>query len=672
MKRSVKQTMCKLFYCSMALVFGGMAAFNCVQPTRTVAEESKSLRNLFLYNEAALNTEENVDLSTKGLDTGKSGLLFTSAKTGDEAEGEKIGFKGILSGEFEIDFRVFSEKNYVARNAESTVTHTAIGWNSNLNQSTSCYAADEFNPYMDLKEVGIKFTSNTDASKWFVVYVHGGYAGLRADMASARVYTSADNEDWPYELKGYGLVGNDGWPSASWEPGDRQGANYTMLGTTFSNALIRGESTSAMIKFDPENMEVYGYNSGWGLVRDLEGNSKLSSSYNEWFGSLNSSDFVGGYTVELQFTDVTSNGTVGNTIVDKEDGYNEVQSRAYQTFDAPYDRYANMLLYSLKAGGVEYNMSEADSADGKTVVWMDEIKDVTTNTVLDMTPNVYNTKEGEKAYDGTITWKASDGRTGEIVAKDGKYSFAPTSYGMYLFTYSPMSDNSTSSFMFGVNVKRACTVTLKNVDGDTIKTETLLEGEKYTLEGIEEDGKSQIGWWYNGGLYPIGHQLSVNSDIELTICSINFTVSTQATLRTVKTKNFGYGMLFESTLDTALFDELRADGYICRYAYGYILPTDLIGETFTPTNDGLSLKLTYQDGKAVFGLTDLYEKNYTRDFSILAYFAVNYSDGTTAMITSKYDAQAHRFNIRDLAVEALKNESNFTADELSVIRQFAK
>ena len=672
MKRNVMKAIRKLLCCSMAVVFGGIASFNSMHFTKTLAEESNSIQNLFSYNKTALKLEENVDLSNKGLDAGKSGLLFTSTATGDDAEGETIGFKGILSGEFEIDFRVFSEKNYVARDAESTVTHTAIGWESTLNQSTSNYAADEFNPYMDLKEVGIKFTSNMDSSKWFVVYVHGGYAGLRADMSSARVYSSADNQEWPYELKGYGLVGNDGWPSASWEPGDRQGANYTMLGTAFSNTFIRGESTSAMIRFNPETMEVYGYNSGWGLVRDLAGNSKLSSSYKDWFGSLEAADFAGGYTVELQFSDVTSNSTVGNTITDSGAGYNEVASRAYQTFDTPYDRHANMLLYSMKAGDVEYNMDGSASEDGKTIVWMDAIQEVVTNTSLDLTPNVYNTKEGEKVYNGTVTWKAPDGTTGEIVVKDGKYEFTPTSYGIYLFTYSPMSDNSTGAFVFGVNVKRACLITLKDAAGNIIKTETKLEGEKYTFEAIEESGKAQIGWWYNEGLYPVGHTITVNGNIDITLCSIDFSVSTNATIRTVQTKNFGYGMLFEATMDTVLFEQLRSAGYICRYAYGYILPTDLIDGDFVPTNAGLSLKLTFDDGKAVFGITDLYEKNYTRDFSILSYFAVNYSDGSTAFVKTQYDGQAHKFNIHDLAVEALKNESSFTSEELEVIRHFAK
>ena len=76
--------------------------------------------------------------------------------------------------------------------------------------------------------------------------------------------------------------------------------------------------------------------------------------------------------------------------------------------------------------------------------------------------------------------------------------------------------------------------------------------------------------------------------------------------------------------------------------------------------------------RSVFGITDLYENNYTRDFSILSYFAVNYSDGSTAFVKTQYDGQAHKFNIHDLAVEALKNESSFTSEELEVIRHFAK
>ena len=673
MKKKLEKIIGRFVCCIMGFMCGTFSAVNMAQRINVTAEgNDKSMSNLFLYDEQTLVTEENFDLSEKGLDAGQRGLLFKSVKTGDEAEGEKIGFKGILSGEFEIDFRVFSEVDYVPRAPECRLTHSAVGWNATLNQTTNCYASDQFNPYMDLKEVGIKFTSNTDSSKWFIVYVHGGYAGHRADMASARVFTSEDREDWPYALKGYGIIGNDGWPSASWEPGDRQGANYTMLEAAFSNTFVQGESASALIKFDPVNMQVYGYNSGWSLVRDLSGNNKLSTSYKDWFGLLDASDFVGGYTIEMEFTDVTSNSTVGNSIVDKADGYNDVSTWAYQTFDAPYDRYANMLLYSIKAGDVEYAMNATDDLDGKTVAWIDEITSATVNSIVDITPHVYNTKIGDKLYDGSVCWTAPDGSTGEVVAKDGKYQFEPTMYGDYIFAYSPMLDNSTSAFLFGVKVKKSYTVTLKDSDGKELKRETVLEGDRYAFETYAEEGKAQIGWWYNGGLYPIGYEILIDEDVQLTICSIVFSVSEKATIRTEKTNNFGHGMLFETSLDTEMFDKLSADGYIFRYSYGYILPTDLIDGRFIPTTEGLSLKLTYQNGKATFGITDLYQSNYKRDFSILSYFVVNYSDDSIGFVCTKYDENINKFNIYELATEALQDTSGFTAEEVDVLRRFAQ
>ena len=384
---------------------------------------------------------------------------LTTTKTGDEAEGTKFYVNETFNDTFEMDFRVFSQKNYTPKDASKTYTHTAIGWNSkNVGNSINYYKDDVFNPYLDLKEVGIKFTSATDSSKWFIVYVRGGYADLRADMASARVYTSTDNPDWPYALKGYGLVGGDGWPYASWDTNVAKGCSYTMIGSSFSNTYINGESPSTMIKFDPTSMTVFGYNGGWGAIRDLAGNSGLHT-YNDgtWFGTLSAADFAGGYTVEIEFTDMTSNTTAGNSIVDSDVGYNNVADAAYQPFTDTYARYANMYVYGIKSGDVTLDNTDLISAKiiaNKPVVSANYNKVVTDGQSIDVTPVVYDVNLGNIAYTGTVTWmNLSDETTGEIVANEGKYVFTPASNGTYLIFYSSMTAENvlaTDSFVVAV------------------------------------------------------------------------------------------------------------------------------------------------------------------------------------------------------------------------------
>ena len=387
-------------------------------------------------------------------------LHLTTTKTGDEAEGTKFYVNGTYNNTFEMDFRVFSQKNYTPKDASKTYTHTAIGWNNgNLGTSINYYADDAFNPYLDLKEVGIKFTSATDTSKWFVVYVRGGYANLRADMASARVYTSADRSDWPYALKGYGLSGAEGWPYASWETANAaNGTNYTMIGSSFSNTYINGESPSTMIKFDPTAMTVYGYNSGWSAIRDLAGNWGLHTYDGDgWFGTLSAADFAGGYTVEIEFTDMTSNTTTGNSIADSDVGYNNVADAAYQAFTDTYARYANMYVYGIKSGDVTLdnaNLISAEITAKKPVVSANYNKVVTDGQSLDVTPVVYDVNLGNIAYSGTVTWmNLSDETMGEIVANEGKYIFTPASNGTYLISYSSMTaENVLATDSFAVAV----------------------------------------------------------------------------------------------------------------------------------------------------------------------------------------------------------------------------
>ena len=385
---------------------------------------------------------------------------LTTTKTGDEAEGTKFYVNETFNDTFEMDFRVFSQKNYTPKDASKTYTHTAIGWNSkNVGNSINYYKDDVFNPYLDLKEVGIKFTSATDSSKWFIVYVRGGYADLRADMASARVYTSTDNPDWPYALKGYGLVGGDGWPYASWDTNVAKGCSYTMIGSSFSNTYINGESPSTMIKFDPTSMTVFGYNGGWGAIRDLAGNSGLHT-YNDgtWFGTLSAADFAGGYTVEIEFTDMTSNTTAGNSIVDSDVGYNNVADAAYQPFTDTYARYANMYVYGIKSGDVTLdnaNLISTDFEAKQPTVNVDYNKVVTDGQSIDVTPVVYDVNLGNIAYSGTVTWmNLSDETTGEIVANEGKYVFTPASNGTYLIFYSSMTaENIVDTDSFAVIVE---------------------------------------------------------------------------------------------------------------------------------------------------------------------------------------------------------------------------
>jgi len=243
---------------AIAIVMCFMFGFT-MKPYEGLADkQTKVYSNYFSYNENELTLTENFT-SSKVAD-GKTGVLVSSVKSGNEAEGATLTYNGVLSGTFETEFRVLSEKDYQGADG-LTYTHSVNGWDTtHPSQSATLYAADSFNPYLDLKEVAFKFTSNTNPDAWFIVYIRGGYSANRADLSSARVFTSTDNAAFAMgftdsldciALKGYGLVGNDGWPSASWAASN--GAEYSMMSGSFSNSTISGTSQASMFTLCPSS-----------------------------------------------------------------------------------------------------------------------------------------------------------------------------------------------------------------------------------------------------------------------------------------------------------------------------------------------------------------------------------------------------------------------------------
>ena len=446
-------------------VLSAIAIGTCVmsgvmaKPFKSFADEQpKVYSNYFDYDENELTLTE--DFTSNKVSDGKSGVLISSVKSGNEAEGVSFTYKGVLSGTFETEFRVLSEKSYQGAD-DLTYTHGVNGWDtSKPSQSATLYAADSFNPYMDLKEVAFKFTSNTNSNAWFIVYVRGGYSANRADLSSARVFTSTDNADFSMgftdsldgiALKGYGLVGNDGWPSASWAT--TNGAEYTMMDGAFSNTVVNGTSATSMFKFNPETMQVY-QNESWQLIRDLSSNAKVASGYQSNFGTLSASDFAGGYTVSVEFTDVTANTTVAGDISGVttwgDFGYGEANAQ-YNTFDTAYDRYANMLVYGIKEGDVALSMDsslivDSSAFSGNAYAYANKDFKAEVGQTVDVTPVVKDVKLGDIAYSGTVTWtNLTDNTNGIVEAVEGKYNLIPATCGKYLVNYGAMSPY-TSAF----------------------------------------------------------------------------------------------------------------------------------------------------------------------------------------------------------------------------------
>ena len=295
---------------------------------------------------------------TMRLDGDKTGLLIESVQTGEAVEGKSFSFANAMSGEFSMDFRVFSEKSVVSQITQASVK----GGNISMREDT-------WNPYMDIREIGITIRSVSDESKAFTVYVYSGQCYAWNYEAVARVAIEGESflDDG---LPGYGIYEGDA--------GAGYGYTTPLQGTSFSNANVRNKETySTTIKFDPTTMCVYGVNKtattifegGIGnigvdyqeedvLIRNV-GTNRMSADdsgkliQREGLKTLSAKDFASGYTVEVTIENMTSDTaplTVLNSLgADEEnDGFhNNGKAVVVEGYENGYPRTAKMVIYSV-------------------------------------------------------------------------------------------------------------------------------------------------------------------------------------------------------------------------------------------------------------------------------------------------------------------------------------
>ena len=348
----------KLVVAGLSLVCG-TSAIGGISTLSTSAETTDSLK--IVYNEEELSAEFG---GTYKDDTGKSGVRIRSQKSGVAAEGSSFSFENQFQGDFEMDFRVTSKTPFTYKEGSTGgYTHTLTA------NPDSAITNDNMNPFLDLKEVGIRFQSNSDAEKYFIVYIRGtctvGAENYNAANTSATVFVSGDMAGLTASGRGYGIpVGATSyvaqWYKNSTNIGGTSFSNYT---ATSSSDRTEAPTTSNLVKFDAENMKVYvnatnvgNINSDYRnrfsdtntnadvLVRDLSNNNYITDSYTLGkLSTLTKEDFADGYTVSVEFSDVTANDCVGNV------NFCNVVSNPgqYGTLAQAYDRYADMTVYSI-------------------------------------------------------------------------------------------------------------------------------------------------------------------------------------------------------------------------------------------------------------------------------------------------------------------------------------
>ena len=335
------------------------------------------------------------------LDSGRSGLHIKTVASGVEAEGAGVNFTNTLSGDFSMDFRVFSEQTYYGKQTGSAAKNDV--------------STDYYNTFLDTKEIGVTIASTTTDDA-FTIYVRGASLwGLTSPNARVWVKGETIENGNIAGLKGYGLQATDaklnfGYP-----------INTELKGNSFVNVHSSGYDTYTTLEFDVETMCVYAVTytttiSSSGstavpsrvLIRDLSQYPTVSGSgYDKnTVKTLTDSDaFADGYKVAVEFTDVTANDTKLQTInwADPADEYHSGAAGTDVTDTdgnaVTYERYGNMLIYSLNGQSFTKNAGfKVESLATQTYTkWHDGTAVATTQ---------YEAREtGVSAEGASIAWK---------------------------------------------------------------------------------------------------------------------------------------------------------------------------------------------------------------------------------------------------------------------------
>ena len=365
------------------------------------------------------------------LDNGQNGLLVQSVKSGTEAEGAGVNFTNTLTGDFSMDFRVFSQETFQG----FYVT----------NPKTNSYT-DEYNSFLDAKQVGITITSVSDPNAAFTIKVNGSKADNTVlPMASVEIAGETYKNG---EEVGYGIEYHSTY-------GELISTNYNtpLFGTSFCNVSNQEYNAPTSISVDMKTLKVYGVSSKMTsvsgtaaittenvLIRDLQNNTTSAgeSLYQTGMEALDPAAFANGYTVSVAFTDITDNATV----VKKPawtDGGGEVWGNATGTAltdsdgaDLVYDRYAKMIIYSLN--GQSFQKTAGFKVD--------------TNTNIYGTAP-YGSGQGGEAWTGDVLRLHT--QSSGLAAEGTSFTYAGTKTGTFeqefaVYTWENHAKTWTSSF----------------------------------------------------------------------------------------------------------------------------------------------------------------------------------------------------------------------------------
>lgn len=372
-----------------------------------------------------LNVEYNVSGSQKvsSFTEDATGIAFSSKENGNAAEGNYVAFNNVLSGLFEMDFRVYTQK-------VGSIKWLGGNWY-------------EGNDAEQIREVAITLT-DVDKNESFTLYIKGGspwqenvpnarvaYGDVGDNYGSGMRYGASDGVDYDNTTTPHngGMLENTEY-------------NTQIRGTSFTNSFLH----STAVGFDPITKEVYAYtfkSSGSTadyaaifnrrVILDLDNTEHLAYAGTGASKLLNCS--FNNYKVKFTVTDVTGADEKGSNGVDEP---------------------ANFIIYSLNGqslsgenGVIAQEAAPGLSADFSKSATQGEAYAIPTPTLRCIFGQEYSFGNPR----GKVKVTAPDG----TVVLDSKWaenlSFTPDQLGEYKVTYYNIRNVNSGNkrFAFTVN-----------------------------------------------------------------------------------------------------------------------------------------------------------------------------------------------------------------------------
>ena len=385
----------------------------------TTTTEYKGIQNAVIKGTDWLDSAAEMKMR---LDPGKTGLLIRSKQTGADVEGKGFSFTNKMNGNFSIDMRIFSQYSLLTGSNGIYPKDISDG-DKTIAQGSAWFDPDltdnfEYNPFLDIRRIGIEISSASNPDKKFIVYIYSGqkYQGTSAIARVAIVGETYNDGGRP----GYGVYESNG----NYVAGGGYGYATPLKGTALSNVSTDTnvpETYSTTIKFDPVTMCVYGVSKTYSAVRGANGyasyteedvmirNLATNNSKDDNTGTvatglgletLSASDFEEGYMVRM-FIDSMTKDTTELTVPMPADTSLTEYSNAYYSDAVPvtleelrsqpvaesnsdnraldigeaipttYDRYAQLVIYSVNGQSLQKSDDWTVKNSGDTAVCFD-------------------------------------------------------------------------------------------------------------------------------------------------------------------------------------------------------------------------------------------------------------------------------------------------------------